>query len=193
MKKKIRLTTEQKNLVEANLSIVYWIIRQDISVNGAVYGLEYDDLYQEGCLWLCHAADTYNAGLAKFPTYAKKVVRNGLLSYCRKMYAEQKYFMQLSPDENGELLNKYPARHQPDTFALRAGTMETLELLASATKDFSGVAKLGTEALALKARGYTTSEIAALYHAPPSHVGAWISRAAQKLRNSPPFLSGLLY
>ena len=193
MKKKIRLTTEQKNLVESNLSIVYWIIRQDISVNEAVYGLEYDDLYQEGCLWLCHAAATYDAGLAKFPTYAKKVVRNGLLSYCRRMYAEQKYFTQFSPDENGELLNGYPARHQPDTFALCTGTMEALELLASATKDFSGVSKLGTEALALKARGYTASEIAALCHAPPSHVGAWISRAAQKLRNSPSFLSGLLY
>lgn len=193
MKKKIRLTTEQKNLVEANLSIVYWIIRQDISVNEAVYGFEYDDLYQEGCLLLCHAAITYDAERTKFSTYAKKVVRNGLLSYCRKMYAEQKYFMQLSSDENGELLNRYPARHQPDTFALRAGTMETLELLTSATKDFSGVSKLGTEALALKAQGYTTSEIAALCHAPPSHVGAWISRAAQKLRNSPSFLSGLLY
>lgn len=193
MKKKTRLTTEQKSLVEANLSIVYWIIRQDISVNEAVYGFEYDDLYQEGCLLLCHAAATYDAGRAKFSTYAKKVVRNGLLSYCRKMYAEQKYFMQLSSDENGELLNRYPARHQPDTFALRAGTMETLELLTSATKDFSGVSKLGTEALALKAQGYTTSEIAALCHAPPSHVGAWISRAAQKLRNSPSFLSGLLY
>ena len=193
MKKKIRLTTEQKNLVEANLSIVYWIIRQDISVNETVYGFEYDDLYQEGCLWLCHAAITYDAGRAKFSTYAKKVVRNGLLSYCRKMYAEQKYFIRLSPDDNGELLNAYPARHQTDTFALRANTMETLEFLASATKDFSGVSKLGTEALALKARGYTTSEIAVLCHAPPSHVGAWISRAAQKLRNSPSFLSGLLY
>lgn len=193
MKKKIHMTAEQKNLVEANLSIVYWIIRQDISVNETVYGFEYDDLYQEGCLWLCHAAITYDAGRAKFSTYAKKVVRNGLLSYCRKMYAEQKYFIRLSPDDNGELLNAYPARHQTDTFALRADTMETLELISSAAKDFSGVSKLGTEALALKARGYTTSEIAALCHAPPSHVGAWISRAAQKLRNSPSFLSGLLY
>lgn len=193
MKKKIHMTAEQKNLVEANLSIVYWIIRQDISVNEAVYGFEYDDLYQEGCLLLCYAATTYDAGRAKFSTYAKKVVRNGLLSYCRKMYAEQKYFIRLPPDDNGELLNTYPARHQTDTFALRADTMETLELLASATKDFSGVSKLGTEALALKARGYTTSEIVALCHAPPSHVGAWISRAAQKLRNSPSFLSGLLY
>lgn len=193
MKKITRLTAEQRKLVENQLPIVYWVIREEISVNESVCGFEYDDLYQEGCLWLCHAAATYDAGLAKFPTYAKKVVRNGLLSYCRKMYAGQKHFTRLAADENGELLNGYPALHQPDTFTPQAGTMEMLELLSSASKDFSGVSKLGTEALGLKVQGYATSEIAALYHAPPSHVGAWISRAAQKLRNSPSFLSGLLY
>lgn len=193
MKKKIPLTPEQKNLVENHLSIVYWTIREEISVNENMYGFEYDDLYQEGCIWLCHAAAAYDSGLAKFPTYAKKVVRNGLLSYCRKMYAEQKNFNWLSSDENGELLNEYPARHQSDAFTSRAGTMETLELLSSAARTFNGVSKLGTEALALKVQGYANSEIAACYHAPPSHVGAWISRATQKLRNSPSFLSGLLY
>ena len=71
--------------------------------------------------------------------------------------------------------------------------MEILELLTSATKDFKGVSKLGIEALSLKAQGYSTSDIAARYHVPPSHVGAWISRASQKLRDSPSFLSGLLY
>ena len=193
MKKKIRLTTEQKELVESHLSIVYWISREDSSVNDNVYGFEYDDLYQEGCLWLCHAAVSYNAGLAKFPTYAKKVVRNGLLSYCRKMYAGQKHFVRLTESENGELQNGCPAGYRPDAFTSRTGAMETLELLAAASKDFKGVSKFGTEALALKAQGYATSEIAALYHAPPSHVGAWISRASQKLRDSPSFLSGLLY
>ncbi len=193
MKKKIQLTTEQKKLVESHLSIVYWIIREDISVNDNVYGFEYDDLYQEGCLWLCYAAVSYNAGLAKFPTYAKKVVRNGLLSYCRKMYARQKHFIRLTESENGELQNSCPAGYRTDAFTSRTGAMEALELLAAASKDFKGVSKLGTEALALKAQGYATSEIAALYHAPPSHVGAWISRASQKLRDSPSFLSGLLY
>ena len=193
MKKKIRLTPEQKKLVESHLSIVYWIIREDISVNNNVYGFEYDDLYQEGCLWLCHAAASYDAGLAKFPTYTKKVVRNGLLSYCRRMYAEQKYSIKLTDAESGGLLNAYPALHQSETFTSQTGTIETLELLAAASKDFKGVSKLGTEALALKAQGYATSEIAARYHAPPSHVGAWIARAAQKLRDSPSFLSGLLY
>ena len=193
MKKKIRLTPDQKKLAENHLSIVHWIIRENISVNDSIYGFEYDDLYQEGCIWLCHAAASYNAGLAKFPTYAKKVVRNGLLSYCRKMYAEQKYFIKLADAESGESLNAYPTLHQSDAFTSQTGTMETLELLAAASKEFSGVSKLGSEALALKVQGLATSEIAARYHASPSHVGAWISRASQKLRDSPSFLSGLLY
>ena len=67
MKKKIRLTPDQKKLAENHLSIVHWIIRENISVNDSIYGFEYDDLYQEGCIWLCHAAASYNAGLAKFP------------------------------------------------------------------------------------------------------------------------------
>ena len=40
MKKKIRLTPEQKKLVERHLSIVYWIIRENISVNGSAGILE---------------------------------------------------------------------------------------------------------------------------------------------------------
>lgn len=192
MKKKFRLTPKQQQLVESHLSVVYWVIRDNISVNETVYGFEYDDLYQEGCLWLCHAAASYDSGLAKFPTYAKKVVRNGLLSYCRQMYALQKNFIKTAPYENENLLNECPA-HRPDTFTAQTGTMETLELLSSAARGFSGVSKLGTEALALKVQGYANSEIAARYHAPPSHVGAWVSRAAKKLRDSPSFLSGLLY
>ncbi len=193
MRKKIYLTYEQQMLVEAHLSIVPWIIRDRIYVNEAIYGFEYDDLYQEGCIWLCHAAATYDAGLAKFPTYAKKVVRNGLLSYCRQMYAKQKYFAALPYDENGELLNECTVPHQPDPFSVQTSYMETQELLFSSTRDYMGVSKLGAEALGLKIQGYSTSEIAARYHAPPSHVGAWISRASRKLRNSPAFLSGILY
>ena len=34
----------------------------NIHVNPGICGLEYGDLFQEGCLWLCKAAFTYNAG-----------------------------------------------------------------------------------------------------------------------------------
>ena len=109
------------------------------------------------------------------------------------MYAEQKHFIRLAENENGELLNGVPCRAPARYLYFPDRHLEVLELLTSTAKDFRGVSKLGTEALALKVQGFATSEIAARYHAPPSHVGAWISRASQKLRDSPSFLSGLLY
>lgn len=193
MKKDIHLTIEQQRLVENHLSIVHWTIRENIYVNKAVYGFEYDDLYQEGCILLCHAAATYDSSLAKFSTYAKKVVRNGLITYCRQMCDQQKYFTMLALDEHSEPITEGCISSQPDTFIVYTDTMETLELLSSSSKNFQGVAKLGIEALKLKIQGYGISDIAALCHAPPTHVGAWISRAAQKLRQNPAFLSGILY
>ena len=71
--------------------------------------------------------------------------------------------------------------------------METLELLSSSSGNYRGVTKQGIEALKLKVQGYGISDIAAMCHAPPTHVGAWISRAAQKLRQNPAFLSGIMY
>ena len=50
-------------------------------------------------------------------------------------------------------------------------------------RTYTGVAKLGVEALALKVKGYTGADIARMYHTKPNHVGAWISRAVEKLRN----------
>ena len=60
MKWDIPLTREQQELVENNLSLVYWVIMESIHVNETIYGFGYEDLYQEGCIWLCHAATTYN-------------------------------------------------------------------------------------------------------------------------------------
>lgn len=193
MKKNIRLTTEQQKLVESHLSVVHWTIRESIYVNETVYGFEYDDLYQEGCIWLCHAAATYDSGLAKFPTYAKKVVRNGLTAYCRQMKGIQKHFPMLALDGQDGEIPESSISSQPDTFAIYTDTMETLELLSSSSKNYQGVAKLGVEALMLKVQGHGVSDIAAMCHAPPTHVGAWISRAARKLRQNPAFLSGITY
>ena len=193
MKKNIHLTMEQQRLVENHLSIVHWTIRESIYVNKAVYGFEYDDLYQEGCICLCQAAATYDSRLAKFSTYAKKVVRNGLISYCRQICDQQKYFTLLASDEHSEPITENSTSTHPDTFTIATDTMETLELLSSSSRNYQGVAKLGIEALKLKVQGYGISDIATLCHAPPTYVGAWISRAAQKLRKNPAFLSGILY
>ena len=192
MKQNIRLTREQQELVENHLSLVYWAIMESIHVNETIYGFGYEDLYQEGCIWLCHAATTYNPARSLFPTYARKIVRNGLLSYCRQMCFRQRRFTYLTVGLHGELLADGELVTPPDDFHVQVNMIETLDLLASAEKKYQGVTKLGIEALKLKLKGMSVSEIADLYHVPPPHVGAWISRATQKLRKDTPFLSGLL-
>lgn len=192
MKQNIRLTREQQELVENHLSLVYWTIMESIHVNETIYGFGYEDLYQEGCIWLCHAAATYDPARSRFPTYAKKIVRNGLLSYCRQMCSRQRRFVYLTVGTHGELSADGKPLAPPDDFDTQINLIETLDLLAYAEKKYQGVTRLGIEALKLKLEGMSVSEIASLYHVPPPHVGAWISRATKKLRSDTPFLSGLL-
>lgn len=192
MKQNTRLTKAQQELVENNLSLVYWVIMESIHVNKTIYGFEYEDLYQEGCIWLCHAAATYDPARSCFSTYAKKVVRNGLISYCRQLCSRQRRFTYLMVGKHGELLADGELVMPSDNFHVQINMIETLDLLACAEKKYQGVTRLGIEALKLKLKGMSVSEIAGLYHVPPPHVGAWISRATQKLRRDTPFLSGLL-
>ena len=114
MKQNFKLTKDQQTLVEKNLSIVHWVIVNNIHVNPGICGLEYGDLFQEGCLWLCKAAFTYNAGQAQFSTYAKKVVKNGLLSYCRKICSQGRHISRLIIGEQGELAADGDQVDQPD-------------------------------------------------------------------------------
>ena len=192
MRWNIPLTSRQQELVENNLSLVYWVITESIHVNETIYGFGYEDLYQEGCIWLCHAAATYDPARSCFSAYAKKVVRNGLISYCRQLCSRQRRFTYLTVGKHGELLADGEQVMPSDNFHVQINMIETLDLLACAEKKYQGVTRLGIEALKLKLKGMSVSEIAVLYHVPPPHVGAWISRATQKLRKDTPFLSGLL-
>ena len=189
---------EKTNIQSVSLfSAAPWVrkgvIVNNIHVNPGICGLEYGDLFQEGCLWLCKAAFTYNAGQAQFSTYAKKVVKNGLLSYCRKICSQGRHISRLIIGEQGELAADGEQVDQPDDhFDSHLSRLETLDLLEASKQNYQGVARLGIEALALKVQGMRITDIAALYQVPPSHVGAWISRSLEKLRNDPDFLTCLL-
>lgn len=76
----------QDHLMEEHLNCVHWVIHSFIHVSPGVCGLEYDDLYQEGCIALWRAAETYDEQLgAQFHSYAISVIRNHLVDYCRKI------------------------------------------------------------------------------------------------------------
>jgi len=64
-----RLTAAQQRLVEENLPIVERVLRFDIQANPCVSGLGHEDLYQEGCVWLCNAALTFDPARGSFASY----------------------------------------------------------------------------------------------------------------------------
>ena len=66
--------------------------------------------------------------------------------------------------------------------------VDTGAVLNACKRRYRGVAKLGIDALVLKTKGFDCKDIAVLYHTNPNNVGAWISRAAKKLRSDPDFL-----
>ena len=178
------LTSQQRHLVESHLSVVDWVILDYIKSNESVVGLSREDLQQEGYVWLCHAAATYDGISAAFGTYARRVVRNGLISHCRKICRQpQPLSLDQPQDADG-----FRAGNQIEP-RVRDGTEELIDRADAATLlhrlkgKYAGTTKLGIEALEWKIRGLTGSEIAALYGVPSNHVSAWIARAAQKLRS----------
>lgn len=163
-----------QELAESHMSCVHWVIRRYIDVHENVCGLGYEDLYQEGCVALCHAAQSYDAEKAQFHSYAIPVIRNHLLDYCRRIQARRQKAVVLSLEE---LHTNEPSHETDDVSRLYAA-----QALEYGKRTYRGVALLGIEALELKAMGYSGTDIAGLYGVNPNHVGAWISRARQKLK-----------
>ena len=69
MKRIKRLTADQQRLVEENLAVVERVLRFDVRASPCIAGLGYEDLYQEGCVWLCNAALTFDPARGSFASY----------------------------------------------------------------------------------------------------------------------------
>ena len=187
------LNDAQRQLATGHTGVVKWAIYEHINVNENICGFSYDDLFQEGCLYLCGAAATYDGERARFITYAQVVVRNGLLTYCKKILGRQKNFIsvgELPPDadDDGNDAAAYAAK---DAYEKLLADAAVFELLESVKSEYYGIARLGIEALELKVKGYTGADIARLWGVEQNHVGAWISRAKEKLRKNERFMAEL--
>lgn len=165
-----------EKMVETHLNCVHWTIHTFIGVNESVCGLEYDDLFQEGCIALWRAAENFDERRGtQFHSYAISVIRNHLLDYCRKIQSRTAPIASLE-DWDAEASRRGAAAWDSDS------GLFVEQVLEYGKRTYSGVAKLGVEALELKIAGYSGTDIARLYGVAPSHVGAWISRAAAKLK-----------
>ena len=187
MKDKICMNQYQRDLVEENLSLVYQILGRHIRYNEDICGMSYDDLFQEGACALCRAAMTYDnveRGGVPFSAYARPVIRNYLLDYCRRVLVQLEHLptvaLDASADEDAPFQERYlQAADSPDDWNNRIFVEQILE---HGRRSYTGVARLGVVAMVLKTMGYTGADIARLYNTKPNHVGAWISRAAEKLK-----------
>lgn len=179
------LTKEQKTMVENNISIIDKVIFSRIIFDNSVFGLEYDDLYQEGCIFLCKAAQKFKADKnCAFQSYAYTVILNGLISHCRRLKKQSEgniKFLEKTKRELVEFETK-GITMQNDIIEL-----EILSFLENIKMQYSGTTRLGIEALAWKVKGFTGTEIAKIYNVKPNNIGAWISRALKKLRTNPVF------
>lgn len=183
---------KEQQLVENNLGIVNKAIHRGIIINENIFGFSYDDIFQEGCIWLCKAAVTYQEDKGvKFETYAFKVIYNGLLTYCRLMCGKQKRqcLLPLYSNENDESCQlTFEQFSVDDPINDLIAEIDTFQLLNSMKNQYSGTVKLGIEAIELKVKGYTGKEIAEMYGVKPNLVGAWISRAASRLKENHIFM-----
>lgn len=185
MKYDFTLTSGQQALADANLSVIGKTINLFILPDEEVEGLGLDDLYQEGAIALCRAAATYDGKSAQFSTYATTVIRNHLYNCCKKANTRQRKLPSVSLDIDHSGEDQPPPFLEPsvpDGIDDLLGQMDTAALLADCKRRYSGVARLGVEALELQIKGLSGASIARLYNAKPNQVGAWISRAKAKMR-----------
>ena len=188
--KNISLNNQQQRMVEENLGVVKLAIHKSIIVNDNIYGFEYDDLLQEGYVWLCKAALSFDETKdIKFATYAEKVVTNGLRTYCRIMCGKQKRQIYLpsrsDPDEDESSFELLVADDMLDKLFEE---QDVFTLLQKCKQQYTGTARLGIEAIEWKVKGLSGAEIAKMYNVKPNLVGAWISRAAQRLKQNHTFM-----
>lgn len=188
--KNICMDKKQQRLVEDNLQVVKLAIHKNIIVSDSLYGFEYDDLYQEGCIWLCKAAVSFDKTRnVKFSTYAERVVINGLRTYCRLMCSKQKHHIllpiQKDQDDEAFSLDQIPAE---DTLEQLFEEQDIYILLQSMKQQYSGTIRLGIEAIEWKVKGLSGVEIAKMYGVKPNLVGAWIARAVNKLKKNSDFM-----
>lgn len=175
------MTEYQCRLVEENLSIVDWVIRCRIKVNGAVLQT-YEDFYQIGCEALCRAAMAYHPEKGAFSPLGSRYVYNAIIDHCRKQNMLQQYTADLTDedDENQFLFDLVPVQSDAED---RIFGKEVWEAFRQCKEKQSGIILRGMEALELKSLGFTTREIAQKYGTTVNSVNAWISKARVILRN----------
>lgn len=180
----MELSDKQRQIVEENMKLVFFIVNNKIDINGAPY----DDIVQIGMLGLCKATLAFdeNKGL-NFSTFASRCIINEILMFYRKFNKEvQNLSLEGAifdyDDENEESeANKLESRlsDKTDFTENLVNKEEFTERMNIVLNFFSG--KERTIVLFLLA-GYKQREIGEYLGISRSYVSRIESRAIEKLK-----------
>ncbi len=173
-----RLYDKERQLIEENLDIVKIVILTNFRYDNNVVGMNFDDLYQVGCLALCEAVRKYDSS-TKFTTFASMVIRSKLLTYCKKTNSINNKYCYIELLEVEDKVDHSMSTYEDDV----------LKALRKVKVSSNGVALKGIAALELKVKGFSGKEIADMYDTSTNNVNAWISRARKKLIGNSVFLN----
>lgn len=132
-------------------------------------------------------------GGASFPTYAQKVVENGLRTYCRLQRSKERRCFPVSEIFDTEADSRRAMASGIRSFQEQLAEVDALSLLESTKRQYDGVARLGIEAMQLKFIGLSNTDIAAHYGIKANYLGAAVHRAAERLKSNKEFLQSLEY
>ena len=114
-----------------------------------------------------------------------------MIDHCRKQNRQQSFASDLSVDVDNEAISLEVLSTTDGDIEDALDWADLARVVSECKKDFSGVARLGIEALELKSLGYTSREIAERYSTTVNNVNAWISRARSKLMSDSRFLAAV--
>ena len=165
----MRLSEEEKRLVEDNINLVHKVINDKVKCLNLITAFTREDLFQIGCIGLCKAVVTDKGG--HFSTYAYRLIWNEI---CDALITNSKKWRnEVSVETIPENINDDSDIYGSDIY----------ELLKKHIDNASASTKKGIMALIWMQEGYTSKEIGGMYGVKANLVTAWISKAKKYLKN----------
>lgn len=178
------LTPMQKQLVTDHLHLVEKVIHKYISPKKDKRDMEWNDLYQTGCLALCNAALKHDM-TTPFSAYAVRSIRNSLYDYCRKANLQPtRSINELAYEDTQSMtIQDVLADCAADSdLHEQYQRLETFQYLKKQQQNSSGAVQKGIYCLMQKSQGYTSTDLSHHFGVKSNLVRAWMSLAAKELR-----------
>ena len=154
------MTEFENKLIIENLDLVDQVIKTRLSwCNGSVL-LSYEDLQGVGREALCTAAMRYKPQIGEFAPFACRCIYNAIIDHCR---CEQLAYHHTAADSADTDVHESVIEIKSSVTADYEGMIESIalkQMIRTIKKKYSGVARLGIEAIELKILGFSSEEIA---------------------------------